>query len=273
MDKTPLFCCLLSGLIPVSASAAPSSPPFPTQAEVAADASLYSPAMYLRRSDILLAVIIYKTVETDQEITYYARVVQSLRGDIPVEALIQWSWAAHKHSAVSFSKPEPGSSPKTELYSGNYMYYTLASSKEVKKLPDTPESFAPADSIPGLDSYDLGDDSHLLPDGGERSGPSYKETPSYEPARITRQKPRLPASGPLPANNVLLFFLSVFPAGPSLLPGHVSSPRPVPFRKQAFFCISAFPSLSRTGGKIHEKTGSRFREPGLKKGGSVRRPD
>ena len=230
MDKTPLFCCLLSGLIPVSASAAPSSPPFPTQAEVAADASLYSPAMYLRRSDILLAVIIYKTVETDQEITYYARVVQSLRGDIPVEALIQWSWAAHKHSAVSFSKPEPGSSPKTELYSGNYMYYTLASSKEVKKLPDTPESFAPADSIPGLDSYD-------------------------------------------PANNVLLFFLSVFPAGPSLLPGHVSSPRPVPFRKQAFFCISAFPSLSRTGGKIHEKTGSRFREPGLKKGGSVRRPD
>ena len=100
MDKTPLFCCLLSGLIPVSASAAPSSPPFPTQAEVAADASLYSPAMYLRRSDILLAVIIYKTVETDQEITYYARVVQSLRGDIPVEALIQWSWAAHKRNCI-----------------------------------------------------------------------------------------------------------------------------------------------------------------------------
>lgn len=49
-----------------------------------------------------------ETVETDQEITYYARVVQSLRGDIPVEALIQWSWAANKHSAVS--------SPKTELY-------------------------------------------------------------------------------------------------------------------------------------------------------------
>lgn len=45
-------------------------------------------------------------------------------GDIPVEALIQWSWAANKHSAVS--------SPKTELYSGNYMYYALASSKEVK---------------------------------------------------------------------------------------------------------------------------------------------
>ncbi len=65
-----------------------------------------------------------ETVETDQEITYYARVVQSLRGDIPVEALIQWSWAANKHSAVS--------SPKTELYSGNYMYYALASSKEVK---------------------------------------------------------------------------------------------------------------------------------------------
>lgn len=80
MNKNPLFCCLLSGLITVSACAAPSLPPFPTQAEVAGNASLYSPAMHLRRSDILLAVIIYKTVETDQEITYYARVVQSLRG-------------------------------------------------------------------------------------------------------------------------------------------------------------------------------------------------
>ena len=198
MDKTPLFCCLFSGLIPVSASAAPSSPPFPTQAEVAADASLYSPAMYLRRSDILLAVIIYKTVETDQEITYYARVVQSLRGDIPVEALIQWSWAAHKHSAVSFSKPEPGSSPKTELYSGNYMYYTLASSKEVKKLPDTPESFAPADSIPGLDSYDLGDDVIYFPMTESDRGRAIRKLLHIEPARITAESEAarfLPSSG------------------------------------------------------------------------------
>lgn len=38
---------------------------------------------------------------------------------------------------------------------------------------------------------------------------------------------------------------------------------PVPFRKQAFLYFSI--PLSRTGG-IHEKTGSRFREPVLKKG-------
>lgn len=179
MDKNPLFCCLLSGLITVSASAAPSLPPFPTQAEVAGNASLYSPAMYLRRSDILLAVIIYKTVETDQEITYYARVVQSLRGDIPVEALIQWSWAANKHSAASF--------PKTELYSGNYMYYALASSKEVKKLPDTPESFAPADSIPGLDSYDLGDDVIYFPMTESGRGQAIRKLLHIEPARITAE--------------------------------------------------------------------------------------
>lgn len=179
MDKNPLFCCLLSGLITVSASAAPSLPPFPTQAEVAGDASLYSPAMYLRRSDILLAVIIYKTVETDQEITYYARVVQSLRGDIPVEALIQWSWAANKHSAASF--------PKTELYSGNYMYYALASSKEVKKLPDTPESFAPADSIPGLDTYDLGNDVIYFPMTESDRGQAIRKLLHIEPARITAE--------------------------------------------------------------------------------------
>lgn len=179
MDKNPLFCCLLSGLITVSASAAPSLPPFPTQAEVAGNASLYSPAMYLRRSDILLAVIIYKTVETDQEITYYARVVQSLRGDIPVEALIQWSWAANKHSAAS--------SPKTELYSGNYMYYALASSKEVKKLPDTPESFAPADSIPGLDTYDLGNDVIYFPMTESDRGQAIRKLLHIEPARITAE--------------------------------------------------------------------------------------
>lgn len=187
MVKNPLFYCLLSGLVTVSASAAPFPPSFPTQAEVAGDASLYSPAMHLRKSDILLAVIIYKTVETDQEVTYYARVVQSLRGDIPVEALIQWSWSANKHSAVSFSKPEPGSPPKTELYSGNYMYYILASSKEVKKLPDTPESFAPAGNIPGLDSYHLGDDVIYFPVTESDRGRAIRKLLHIEPARITAE--------------------------------------------------------------------------------------
>ena len=187
MVKNPLFFRLLSGLVTVSAGAAPSSPSFPTQAEVAGDASLYSPAMHLRKSDILLAVIIYKTVETDQEVTYYARVVQSLRGDIPVEALIQWSWSANKHSAVSFSKPEPGSPPKTELYSGNYMYYILTSSKEVKKLPDTPESFAPAGSIPGLDSYHLGDDVIYFPVTESDRGRAIRKLLHIEPARITAE--------------------------------------------------------------------------------------
>lgn len=40
--------------------------------------------------------------------------------------------------------------------------------------------------------------------------------------------------------------------------------RPVPFRKQAFF-VFQHSSLSRTGRKKHEKTGSRFHEPVLKK--------
>ncbi|MFR4436547.1 MAG: hypothetical protein ACLT8C_02280 [Akkermansia muciniphila] len=39
---------------------------------------------------MVLSVIIYKIVSTDQGTTHYARVVQSLR-DIPVEALVKWN--------------------------------------------------------------------------------------------------------------------------------------------------------------------------------------
>ena len=66
-------------------------------------------------------------------------------------------------------------------------YYTLASSKEVKKLPDTPESFAPADSIPGLDSYDLGDDVIYFPMTESDRGQAIRKLLHIEPARITAE--------------------------------------------------------------------------------------
>ena len=75
MDKTSLFCCLLSGLMALSVSA---TSPVATQAEVSGDISLRGIARLLQKSDIVLAVVIYKTVETTQETIFYARVIQSL---------------------------------------------------------------------------------------------------------------------------------------------------------------------------------------------------
>lgn len=58
MDKTSLFCCLLSGLMALSVSA---TSPVATQAEVSGDISLRGIARLLQKSDIVLAVVIYKT--------------------------------------------------------------------------------------------------------------------------------------------------------------------------------------------------------------------
>lgn len=179
MNKTLLFSCLLATLMTVSTSATPSPPLVATQAEVAEDISLSGTARLLRESDIVLSVVIYKTVETDQETIYYARVIQSLRGDIPVESLVQWSGATNKLPA--------GSSPKTELYSSCTLVYVLASSKEIKKLPDMPESFAPAGSIFGLASYNLGDDVSYFPMTESNPGRAMKKLLHIEPAKITAE--------------------------------------------------------------------------------------
>ena len=103
---------------------------------------------------MLLSVIIYKIVSTDQGTTHYARVVQSLRGDIPVEALVKWN---------------------------------LASSNEVKKLVNTPEDFTPAYSIYGLDSYSLGDHVRYFPMTESDPGRAMKKLLHIEPAKITAE--------------------------------------------------------------------------------------
>ena len=150
-----------------------------TQAEVEQDSFLRGTARNLEKSDVVLSVIIYKIVSTDQGTTHYARVVQSLRGDIPVEALVKWNGHANKLPKGSF--------PKTELYSSCNLSYVLASSKEVKKLLNTPEDFTPADSIYGLDSYSLGDHVRYFPMTESDPGRAMKKLLHIEPAKITAE--------------------------------------------------------------------------------------
>ncbi len=176
MDKISLFCCLLLGLMTVSAG---STSPVATQVEVSGDISLRGTARLLQKSDIVLAVVIYKTVETTEETIYYARVIQSLRGDIPVESLVQWSGAANNLPA--------GSSPKTELYSSCNLNYVLVASKDIKQLPHTPKSFAPAGSIVGLASYNLGNDVSFFPMTESNPGRNMKKLLHIEPAKITAE--------------------------------------------------------------------------------------
>ncbi len=66
--------------IPVKTASSP--PRVATQAEIDNDHDnfLRGTARKLRQNDVVLAVIIYKYVSTDQGTTFYARVIQSLRG-------------------------------------------------------------------------------------------------------------------------------------------------------------------------------------------------
>ena len=180
MKYVSFLCVLFSGLLSTVALGEPDRySHVATQAEVEQDSFLRGTARNLEKSDVVLSVIIYKIVSTDQGTTHYARVVQSLRGDIPVEALVKWNGHANK-------LPK-GSAPKTELYSSCNLSYVLATSKEVEKLLGTPEDFIPADSIYGLASYNLGNDVSFFPMRESNSGRAMKKLLRIEPAKITEE--------------------------------------------------------------------------------------
>ena len=173
MSKISLFYCLFFGLLAQIGWGNSLLSSVATQEEIDQDGFLQSTARNLKQSDIVLTVIIYKVVKTDQGTTHYARVIQSLRGDIPVEALIKWSGYANK---LPVGTPE-----KTELYSGCIPVYVLASSKNVKNLGKASEDFKPASSIYSsqelLGAYDLGSDP----------GRAMKKLLRIEPAKITEE--------------------------------------------------------------------------------------
>ena len=180
MKRVSFLCILFSGLLSTIAHGElASSSHVATQAEVEQDSFLRGTARNLEKSDVVLAVIIYKIVSTDQGAMHYARVVQSLRGDIPVEALVKWNGHANK-------LPE-GSAPEITMSSDCLLTYVLASSKNVEKLPDTSEDFTPADSIYGLDFYSLGDCVRYFPMTESDPGRAMKKLLHIEPAKISAE--------------------------------------------------------------------------------------
>ena len=188
MDKTSLFCCLLSGLFTatIHGESVPSEPHrVATQEEIDNDHDnfLRGTVRQLRRNDVVLAVIPYKTVKTDQGTAHYARVVQSLRGDIPVEALVKW--------LNLYNKLPEGGKPETKLLSGSSFVYVLAPSKNVKELGKDPEDFKPASTVYSsqvlLGAYDLGDHVDYFPMTESDPGRAMKKLLHIEPAKITAE--------------------------------------------------------------------------------------
>lgn len=183
MSKISLLSCLFFGILAQNGWGNPPPSPVATQEEIEQDDFLQGMARDLKKSDIVLTAIIYKVIKTDKGTTHFARVIQSLRGDIPVEALVKWSGHANKLSV--------GTPVKTELNSGCIPVYVLASSKNVKKLGKAPEDFKPASSIYSsqvlLGAYDLGNHVDYFPMTESDPGRAMKKLLHIEPAKITAE--------------------------------------------------------------------------------------
>lgn len=183
MSKVSLLYCLFFGILAQIGWGNPPSSPIATQEEIEQDGFLQSTARNLKKSDIVLTVIVYKVIKTDKGTTHYARVIQSLRGDIPVEALVKWSGHANKLPV--------GTPVKTELYSGCIPVYVLTSSKNVKKLGKASEDFKPVSSIYSsqelLGAYDLGSHVDYFPMTESDPGRAMKRLLRIEPAKITEE--------------------------------------------------------------------------------------
>lgn len=183
MNKVSLLCCIFSGLLATVAYGEGTSPRVATQADIDHDTLLRSTARDLKQSDTILVVVPYKYIKTDQGTTHYARVVQSLRGDIPLEALVKWS--------IHVNKLPAGTPTKTELYSDCILVYVLASSKNVKELGKSPEDFLPASTVYSsqvlIGAYDLDNDVSYFPMTESDPGRAMKKLLHIEPAKITAE--------------------------------------------------------------------------------------
>ncbi len=93
----------------------------------------------LSKSDVILTVALYRFVRSETEETYYGRVVESLRGCIPVEALVQFS----------VKRPlRPGSKPEI-CHESAYLIYVLASSENITPLKKADPEAQDDDEVTG----------------------------------------------------------------------------------------------------------------------------
>lgn len=167
-----LFSVLASLMLPIGGGHAFSA--VATQAEVEQDGFLRSTAEELKRSDVVLVVVLYKSVKSDSGAVLYGRVVQSLRGDVPLEALVRWSSPNNRLAE--------GKEPETRLYSECHLVYVLATSDTMVKLEGKEEGFAPAGEVSGC--YDLGRIVGYFPRTESSPGRAMQRILSIENARI-----------------------------------------------------------------------------------------
>lgn len=93
----------------------------------------------LRKSDVILTVALYRFVRSETEEIYYGRVVESLRGHIPVEALVQFS----------IKRPlRPGAKPEIR-HKSSYLIYVLASSENITPLKKADPEAQDDDDVAG----------------------------------------------------------------------------------------------------------------------------
>ena len=155
--------------------------PLITQEEVdTTDEIGFGESKYLKANDIVLKVIIYKYVDTDQGKIRYAKVVESLRGDIPVESLIKWSFDKIKLPA--------GSEPKILIDNSLAFCYVIASSNDIDKvINEELKEFEPADKISGVPMYEFSKVASYFPAVESDPGRAMKRLVREQPARIVEE--------------------------------------------------------------------------------------
>lgn len=132
----------------------------------------------LSQSDVVLVAILYKTVFSKEGKFLYARVIESLRGDIPVDALVKWSYPPNNRS-------QDLSSPKTVLHEGMAPFYVLASAKQVNRMEEKQDDFGNASDVSGV--YEIKRVISYFPRTESDPARAMQRLLRVEPARIVEE--------------------------------------------------------------------------------------
>ncbi|MEG0836671.1 MAG: hypothetical protein RSD44_08500 [Akkermansia sp.] len=173
------LCISFLALQAMSLYAAESTSPLPSSnSAYVEDRVVENTAEKLRRSDVILVAILYKSVFTKEEEFLYARVVESLRGHIPVEALVKWTYPPNDRS-------QGLSSSKTVLHEGSVPCYVLASSKQVDRRGEKPDDFDNISDVSGV--YEIKRVISYFPRTESDPGRAMQRLIHIEPARIVKE--------------------------------------------------------------------------------------
>ncbi|MEG1507264.1 MAG: hypothetical protein RR373_01350 [Akkermansia sp.] len=173
------LCISFLALQAMSLYAAESTSPLPSSnSAYVEDRVVENTAEKLRRSDVILVAILYKSVFTKEGEFLYARVVEPLRGHIPVEALVKWTYPPNDRS-------QGLSSSKTVLHEESVPCYVLASSKQVDRRGEKPDDFDNISDVSGV--YEIKRVISYFPRTESDPGRAMQRLIHIEPARIVKE--------------------------------------------------------------------------------------